>query len=93
MSYENVKYSKILAVLCVLFVLFVLSACGGAGGSGDDDEVEPPLLPFSYREPADIGDGWSTADAADLGVDVNMLEAMMDALPARFDIVDSLAIA
>ena len=71
----------------------LLAACGGGGSADPVVPPPPPPPPFSYSKPADLADGWTTADAADLGVDVAMLEAMVDRLPADFDIVDSLAIS
>lgn len=94
MTLKNLTHSKLLAAACLLFVLLMLAACGGGGDrAGADPAPPPPPQPFSYSEPANTGDGWQTAHAADLGMDVTMLEAMMDALPAQFDIVDSIAIA
>ncbi len=72
-------------------LLLGITACGGGGG--EDPVAIPPPPAFSYSKPADLGDGWATADAADLGVDVTSLEAMMHALPRDFDIVDAIAIA
>ena len=68
-----------------------MTACGSGGGENPTPIPSPPA--FSYSKPADLGDGWATADAADLGVDVTRLEAMMHVLPGDFDIVDSIAIA
>ena len=80
--------------LPALLVSFMGLLAGCGGGSSPDPVVPPPPPPpppFSYTEPADIGDGWTTTNAADLGVDVSMLEDMVDRLPQEFDIVDSLA--
>ena len=82
--------------LPALLVSFMGLLAGCGGGSSPDPVFPPPPPPpppFSYTEPADIGDGWTTTNAADLGVDVSMLEDMVDRLPQEFDIVDSLAIA
>lgn len=92
MSIRNLKHSKLLALACVLFLLVLLSACGSSGEDRTRPPTPPPLA-YDYVQPANIGDGWTTANAADLGIDVSKLEDMMDALHDRFDIVDSIAIA
>lgn len=93
MTLDNLKHSKLLALVCVLLVTLLLAACGGSDGNQDLPPPPPPPAGFSYSPPADIGDGWIIANAADLGVNIGKLEEMMDVLPSRFDIVDSIAIA
>lgn len=88
---NDLKHNRALAALCIIFVFLVLSACGGGGGDGQVSP--PPPEPYSYQAPADQGDGWAVADAGTLGLSVSMLESMMDAMPAEFDIVDSVAIS
>ncbi len=93
MSLKTLLQRKFLGITCVLPILALLPACGGSGSSGDASG--PPASPtnYVYSRPADIGDGWTTASATDLGVNVALLEQMIKAIPARFDIVDSVAIA
>lgn len=70
----------------------LLPGCGG-GGTQQPVTPPPPPPPFSYNKPADLADGWTVTAATDLGVDVVMLETLVERLPDEFDIVDSLAIA
>lgn len=81
--------------LCLLLVLTEIAACGGGSNAAPPASPPPPPPPgFSYAPPADIGDQWVVAHAGDLGMPVERLEAMMDAIDAGiFDIVDSVAIA
>ena len=73
--------------------LSVLVACGG-GGSGSAEPVVPTPAAYSYRLPSDRGDSWSIGNAADSGMDVSVLENMMNDIQAgQFDFVDSIAIA
>lgn len=90
---ENLKHSKWLALACILLVIFLLSACGAPAQDQGDAPPPPPPPPYSYAEPVNLGDGWDVVNAADVGVDVSKLVEMMDALPGRFDIVDSVAIS
>lgn len=93
MSLETLMRRKFLGITCVLPILALLPACGGSGSSGDASGPPAPPANYVYTRPADIGDGWTTASATDLGVNVVLLEQMIKAIPARFDIVDSVAIA
>lgn len=88
MNLEFLPRRKFLAFAYVLPMLVLPGACGRSGSA-----VEPPPPRYVYSKPAEIADGWTTTNAADLGVDVAQLEQMMIALEARFDIVDSIAIA
>ncbi len=92
-SSETLRRGRFFSITSVLSVLVLLPACGGSGSSGEESPPPAPPTNYVYARPAEIGDGWTTASAADLGVNVAMLEQMMRALPARFDIVDSVAIA
>ena len=90
MNLNDLKYNRTLAVLCVIFVFLALSACSRGG---DDSSTAPPPPPYSYQVPLDKGDGWSVANAGSLGLSVPLLESMIDAMPAEFDIVDSIAVS
>lgn len=78
-----------------LIVALTMTLLAGCGGSGSDSVTPPPPeIGYSYERPADTGDGWTIAHAADAGLDVPTLEAMMDAvLAGQFPYVDSIAIA
>ena len=89
MMLGKLMHNKYLAIACLLLVILLMSACGGSGGGNG----EPTPVAFQYTQPNETGDGWTTANAADLGVDISQLEGMMDAMANRFDIVDSVAIA
>lgn len=92
MTEFRLKNSLALALACALLVVLLLSACGSSG-NGSPDTPPLPGPEFSYQPPASLGDGWEAAHAAELEVDTQRLEAMMNAMPERFDIVDSVAIA
>lgn len=95
MTLIRLKNSRLLALGCALLVLLLLSACGSSGKDRPEPPPAPPPPPvgFSYSAPTNLNDGWNVSHAADLGMNVEQLEAMVDALPSRFDIVDSVAIA
>ncbi len=70
----------------------VLTACGGSD-SGSAPPVPPPVA-YNYAAPADRGDGWGIASAADNGLPVAVLEEMMNDIRAgQFPNIDSIAIA
>ena len=92
MRTPNLNIRPLVKAAELSILLIGLTACGSSGGGEDLPAVPPPPV-FSYTKPADLGDGWTTTDAADLGVDFARLEAMMHALPSEFEIVDSIAIA
>ncbi len=70
-------------------LLATLVACGGSGGSEN-----PAPVGYSYRVPALSGDGWDVGNAADEAVDVQQVEAMMNALQTvRFGFIDAVAVA
>jgi CubicO group peptidase (beta-lactamase class C family) len=77
-------------VLLASVLVVLLSACGG-GSSGNDDST---FSGYSYRPPANIGDGWAISDAASQGLSEQRLEDMMDAVRrGASPIIDSIAIA
>ena len=68
------------------------AACGGGGGA--TDAPPPPPVGYEYAKPAATGDGWAVAHAADVGVDVATLEAMMNRIQSgAFDYIDSIVVA
>ena len=95
MNLKQLLDSRALAFCCVLVVVLLLAACGGRATEAGDPPPPPPPPPleFSYAAPQALGDGWTVAHAADLGVDVAELEAMMRESPSRFGIVDAIAVA
>jgi hypothetical protein len=93
-SLNDLRNSKWVAIACLIFVILMLSACGGGGGDGSDPvDLPPPVNVYSYSEPVEKTDGWTTADAGALGMSVGLLEDMMNTLDTDFDIVDSIAIS
>ena len=92
MTINALKHSRLIAFACVVLVLFLLAACGEPSQEPDEPQLPAPVS-YTYVEPIKLNDGWTTANAADLGVEVNRLEEMMESLPVRFDIVDSIAIS
>lgn len=93
MTADKWIHNRWMATASAIFLLLALCACGS--GNGGDTPVDPPPPPVDhvYNKPADTGDGWVTAHAEDLGVSVPVLEDMMNAMAANFDIVDSIAVA
>ena len=82
---------KIINKLFLVPVL-LLAACGG-NNSGSAPPVPPPVA-YNYAVPADRGDGWGVANAADIGLPVAVLEDMMNDIRAgQFPNIDSIAIA
>lgn len=77
-------------VLLASVLVVLLSACGG-GSSGNDGST---FSGYTYRPPANIGDGWAISDAASQGLSEQRLEDMMDAVSrGEYPIIDSIAIA
>jgi len=80
-------------ILVGMLMLILLSACNG-GSSNGGDTVPPDPVGYSYTAPADIGDGWTVANAADQGISVQGLEDMMDAISdGEFPVIDAVVIA
>lgn len=64
----------------LLFILLWVGSCGGSGSDSDASSPVPQsaLAPaFAYSQPAERGDGWRTASAVDLGMDVTGMETLM----------------
>ena len=65
---------------------------GGSGNSGGNEQ--PPPAPYAYQAPADIGDGWVVANAADVGVEQSALERIINEVRGgQYPIIDSIAVA
>lgn len=92
MNIEKFQGQNWLKIVEIALLIAGMAGCGGGGNTDDDTALEPPPT-YSYAKPAEINDGWVTAHAADLGVDVALLEEMIVAVPRDFDIVDSVAIS
>lgn len=76
-------------------LVLLLAGCGGGGG-GDTAGAPGSGLPadYGYSVPVAKGDGWNVAEAAGLGMSVELLEDMINAVQDReYPIVDSIAIA
>ena len=84
-----------LALYAGLVLTLLLSACGGGGGgSATPSPPPPPPAAYEYQVPADTGDTWSIARADDQGLDVAVLEDMMnDVNRGQFPDIDAIAIA
>ena len=79
-----------ISLLCISLSLLV--ACGG-GGSGSADASAATSTAYTYRLPSDRGDSWNVGNAADNGMDVGVLENMVNDIHAgQFDFIDSVVI-
>jgi CubicO group peptidase (beta-lactamase class C family) len=80
------------ALLVTSVLIGLLAACSGGSNSGNGGTTPP--APYTYRLPANLGDGWTVSDAGSQGLSVQRLEAMMAAIGAgEYPIIDSIAIA
>jgi CubicO group peptidase (beta-lactamase class C family) len=77
--------------LCAL-CLIAQAACNGGGS---DAAAPLPATPvYSYQAPIELGDLWAVEDAAELGVSVEILENMMQAVRrGEYPVIDSIAMA
>jgi CubicO group peptidase (beta-lactamase class C family) len=84
-----------IARLAFYSLVIVAPACGGGGeGTTPAPPVPQPPPGYVYSVPADRGDTWGIAHAESQGIDVDGLEAMMDAIAdGAFPVIDSIAIA
>ena len=71
----------------LLLLIFSVSlvSCGGSGGENTSPaSVQPPLpTSFAYQTPSARSDGWDVTSAQDLGMDVALLETMMEKIYAN----------
>ena len=89
MSYASLERAGRIGFLALMLGS---AACGGGGGA--TDAPPPPPVGYEYAKPAATGDGWAVAHAADVGVDVATLEAMMNRIQSgAFDYIDSIVVA
>ncbi|MDH4015616.1 MAG: hypothetical protein OEU33_16395, partial [Chromatiales bacterium] len=61
----------------------LLAGCGGGDGGGGDTTgatAGGPPVDYTYRVPGSKPDGWTVADAAALGMSVELLEEMINAI-------------
>ncbi|MDH3841765.1 MAG: beta-lactamase family protein [Chromatiales bacterium] len=75
----------------------LLAGCGGGDGGGGDTTgatAGGPPVDYTYRVPGSKPDGWTVADAAALGMSVELLEEMINAIgDGEYPIADSVSIA
>ena len=71
------------------------AGCGGGGSNSSPGSTTPAPSPiYSYRVPADIGDGWQVADIGSAGFDSDKIGDMMGrVLDGSYPGIDSVAIA
>lgn len=76
----------------LLFLLLLAGSVACSGGSGGSGGSEPAS--YTYAEPVNVGDGWTTGHAADEGMDVARIESMMNAIRGgQYPFIDSIAVA
>ena len=88
------RYQSLERVLRIGFLALMLGSAACGGGGGAVEAPQPPPFDYEYAQPAATGDGWAVAHAADAGIDVARLEAMMNSIRGgAFDYVDSIVVA
>ncbi len=69
-------------IVTAMLLTLLLAACGGSGGgqpnSTTPSEPSPAPPPYTYSQPQQTQDGWQTADANTVGVDVDALTTLID---------------
>jgi len=78
--------------LLVVFV-FLLSGCGSS--SSDNPVINPQPAVYIYRQPVNINDGWTTADATTLGINTDALELVVQNIIDQeedFQYIDALVV-
>lgn len=63
-----------------IYLALSLSACGGS--SNDDAAVATPAAPYVYQPPTAKADDWPVASATDWGMDVSLMERLLDNIKA-----------
>ena len=58
---------------CLISVIFLLS-CKNSG----KNDIIIPETPYQYQQPQSFDDGWTVADANQMGIDTKPIEMMMD---------------
>lgn len=85
-------YAKTLDTLVRLAFLLLLA--GSVACSGGSNGASLPPVDYTYAPPADKGDLWTPAHAADEGMNVARLESMMNAIRAGgFGYIDAIVVA
>ena len=76
-----------LLTISALAATSLLAGCGGSGGSSDSPNT--PTTPtgqstgYSYFLPVEKADGWQIASATELGLDVSLMETLVDRIDAN----------
>lgn len=85
---------SVIRLTLTLLASSLLAACGGGGGGGANATLPTtPGISYSYVVPPAIGDGWEVADLADVGMDQDQIEAMMQfVVDGEFAGIDSVVI-
>lgn len=91
---QQTRWNSLTLLLAMAASLFI-SACGGGGGNSAAAPAPlPPPPAYNYAPPADTGDTWTIGDAADNGLDIGILENMMNDIRAgQFSFIDAVVIA
>jgi CubicO group peptidase (beta-lactamase class C family) len=74
----------------LMFMLLLAGSVACSGGSGGS--ADPTPVAYTYAAPAVEADTWVTSHAADEGLDVALIESMMNAIHnGRYPVIDSIA--
>lgn len=85
------KAAQFIILQCLLMAI---AACGGGSGSNANGPDQPPVVPYTYAVPAELGDLWTVGHANTVGVSAEILEAMMAEIQSgNFPLIDSIAVA
>ena len=76
-------------------VVLALGVVGcGSGSSSTDAQLAPPV-PYTYRVPQQLNDGWQTAHLQDVGIDSNLLTDLINKIRHQvpgYHLIDSVLI-
>lgn len=90
-----VQYPQSLARITLLTGIILLSSCGGGSGSSPVSDPPPAPVEYSYQQPADINDGWTTAHLDSIGADPQAFETLINNINLGADgyrFIDSVAV-
>ena len=77
-------------ITVLLGLCWAITACGG----GSSSATASPPDPWTYGVPLENGDGWTVAHLADEGMDLSLIEIMMNRIhDGTYSGIDSIAIA